>query len=586
MTRRFLAVLWQSEQEPATASLALETAKGAGMKLACRLPGFILMTRQIEAFAVNGEACTGAAAILGDLHFRHGPGDACRGSPGDTERLNHVLGNGELAARCWGSFLALRRRGEDGCLEAYHSPFSSLSAYYAQTTGALLLASDARLLAPLVLERPRVHWSSLAVHLAYDNFAFRSTCLNGIRELRCGELLEWAPGSRANAHWIWNPWQHAAPANRLDDREAALEILEREIIRCANARLQAISLPLLDLSGGLDSSILAALASRYGSEVCAVNMFSQATEGDERHFARAVAEQLGMPLVEAEPQAEMVDIRLCASPHLPRPHARSFVQEIDRLTIAASPQSTAFLNGGGGDAVFCHLQSSGPAVDVLRARGAGVEFFRTVHQVAEAAQVSFWIALRKTLAKAARRGGGVKLTQDRTFLVTDVLAEPFLDELPWPEPPAGMPAGKMEHVRGIYSSCFNMHGFARSGSLKAVFPLLSQPLVETCLRIPSWMWLGQGHDRYLAREVAAKWLPANVVWRRSKGGLGQLQRDIYWLNRSVMREMLLEGELQKAGVVDRAALEAELHPRSDLTSNRFPRLLRLCDFEAWASHWA
>lgn len=583
--RRFLAVLWHCEGEPKAVPAALRLARDMGMDSVLRAPGMLLMVQDMGAFSFDGPSGGGAGAVVGDVHHRHGPSDAFDGSPGEIEKLAQVCRNGKIAEQCWGSFLMLRRRHEDGVIEAYHSPFSSLPAYYFEAPGLVLLASDGDLLKTLLAEPLGIDWRSIAMHLARDDFAFRNTCIAGIRELRCGDALEWKRNGVPAVHAAWNPWQHAAPDSWLDDREDALERLEREMIRCTSARIHGLASPLLDLSGGLDSSILAVLSSRSGIDARAVNMFSPATEGDERSFARAVAERFGITLAEATPQAGEVDVRHCPSPHLPRPHARSFVQEIDRLTRAAAPQARSFINGGGGDAVFCHLQSSGPAADVLRSRGATAGFFRTVHEIAAAAQVSFWVALRLALAKGAMGRRDVKMVENTTFLVRDAIVRPSIDELPWPAPPKGVLPGKLEHVRSIYSSCFNMQGFARSSDLKAVFPLLSQPLVETCLQIPTWMWLGQGHDRFLARTIAAKWLPPHVAWRRSKGGLGQLQRDIYRLNKAVIREMLLDGALQRQGLIDRRAIEVQLAPASDLTSDQFPRLLRLCDFEAWMGHW-
>ncbi|MGK4422636.1 asparagine synthase-related protein, partial [Klebsiella pneumoniae] len=53
--------------------------------------------------------------------------------------------------------------------------------------------------------------------------------------------------------------------------------------------------------------------------------------------------------------------------------------------------------------------------------------------------------------------------------------------------------------------------------LPTVSPLLSQPLVETCLGVPSWLWFEGGRNRVVARRAFAGDLPADVIWRRSKG---------------------------------------------------------------------
>lgn len=608
MTRRFLAILWHpsdtsmrfaprkrtryqgyeagvtDEHEPGVVPAALHLACAIGMTEVLRTACMLVLVQDIDVTALHSTSDS-SGVVLGDIYYRHRPSGAFDGSPLEVERLLRICREGRLDDECWGSFLMLRQDNAGAVLEAYHSALSSLPVYHAEAQGAVLIASDADLLRTLVDEPPGIDWLGIAMQLGSDDIAFRRTGVMGIGELRCGEVLQLQHDHQPEVRRTWNPWRHAAPDNLLDDRGEALARLERELLRCISLRVRGLSMPLLDLSGGFDSSLLAALTSTNGVDVHAVNMFSPATEGDERGFARSVAKHLGIALAECAPEADRIDVRHCPSPHLPRPHARSFVQEIDRQTRIAAPQANAFINGGGGDAVFCHLQSSGPAADVLRAQGSPLAFLRTVHAIATAAQVSFWVALRLALAKAARPGHTVKLVESANFLAKEAIVRPLPADLPWPPPPRHILPGKLQHVRAIYSSCFNMQGFARSGSMKPVFPMLSQPLVETCLQIPTWMWLGQGHDRILARTVAANWLPPQVAWRRSKGGLGQLQRDIYRLHKGAISEMLLEGVLQKQGLLDRRAIEAQFAPASELTSDQFPRLLRLCDFEAWARHW-
>ncbi len=582
--RSFFAVLWPAGDEPPIVAAARSVVGNAQMVPLLKTRGLFVATRNLEAFPFAPQGAS-RGCVIGDIHYRHGPADAFDGSPTEIERIAGIFRSGAVSEQCWGSFLAFHSRSDDEPFDVRLSPFASLCAYYLVAQSALFIASDARFLANIAALRPAIDWDSVGCQLRFDNVSLRNTCLHGVQELRSGEVLRW---ENANAIITpsWNPWAYTDPDLSLAEDEPALELLERELLRCVATRTHGLENPLLDLSGGLDSSILAALSLRGGITPIAVNVFSTGTEGDERDYARSVASHLGIALAERSPQAEMVDVQRCASPQLPRPHARSFVQEIDRLTLTEAPGAAAFINGGGGDAAFCHLQSSGPAADVLYSHAASASFLRTVHQVADAAQCSFWLALRKTLAKAARRPRSIKLVETSTFLARDAGREPAHDQLPWPSPPpkSTLP-GKLEHVRGIYSSLFNINGFARTSHLKAVFPLLSQPLLETCLRIPTWMMLGQGHDRYLARRAAQKWLPGAVAWRRSKGGLGQLQRDIFRLNREVMREMLLDGELQKHGLVERGELEAHLRNGSELSSDRFPRLLRLCDLEAWARHW-
>ncbi|MCP2835015.1 asparagine synthase-related protein, partial [Salmonella enterica] len=69
-------------------------------------------------------------------------------------------------------------------------------------------------------------------------------------------------------------------------------------MNCVSAQLADAQHPLLQLSGGLDSSILAAVLHEMGTPFRAVTLATRDAEGDERRFARAVAGHLGIPLEE------------------------------------------------------------------------------------------------------------------------------------------------------------------------------------------------------------------------------------------------------------------------------------------------
>lgn len=578
--RTYLAVLSEGPVDHSIGPGAVRCAEELGLDVIAHGENLFIAVKDIERALLPQST----GAILGDVYYRHGPAGALDETPDALDGLIRSWRSGEISEKFWGSFLLIGRMGDAEPLRAYHSPFSSLPAFYTIINGSTVISSDARLLARVMGRTPAVDLATLALQLSIDDLSLRSTCLQDIRELRCGEALEIA-GASASVMGIWDVWRFTQAEMALLDKEDARERLERELLRSGASRLRGIGPSILDLSGGLDSSLLASLCSRNGLEVRAVNMFSPSTEGDERGYARTVASHLGIRLVEQAPDANEVDLMVCGRPDLPRPYIRSFVQETDRLTSKSLPHARAFVNGTGGDAVFCHLQSSAPAADILRDRNADQSYFRTVREVAGTAQCSVWDAMLKSLVKGTRRQPGVRIRAERSFLPDALPHRIPEEELPWSSPPYGVAPGKHEHVRHLYASTFNMHAFSRAASLKAIYPLLSQPLIETCLRIPSWHWIGKGFNRLPAREVASRWLPTTVAWRVSKGGLGQLQRDIYRLNRTHAREILLDGALQRHGLLDRQALEAALGPHGALHSDKFARILRLCDFEAWLNSW-
>jgi asparagine synthase (glutamine-hydrolysing) len=117
-------------------------------------------------------------------------------------------------------------------------------------------------------------------------------------------------------------------------------------------------------------------------------------------------------------------------------------------------------------------------------------------------------------------------------------------------------------------------------------PLISQPLVEACLRVPSWLWFEDGHNRFVARSAFRDQLPVDVLDRDSKGAPDCFVADLYDANRSKIRELLLGGLLRREKLLDDKAVDAALDNQAPVEGHGFLRLMRLVDAETWARSWS
>jgi asparagine synthase (glutamine-hydrolysing) len=145
--------------------------------------------------------------------------------------------------------------------------------------------------------------------------------------------------------------------------------------------------------------------------------------------------------------------------------------------------------------------------------------------------------------------------------------------------------GKAAHVRAIATLLNHLEGHGRAAFAPVLFPLLSQPVVEFCLAVPSWHWCEGGRNRSLARGAYAGRLPAAVIERRSKGAFDGFCARLFERNRACVGEMLLEGMLAGQEIIDRGAAEAAVRnpaPSAELVM----RLLALVDVEAWLQSWS
>jgi asparagine synthase (glutamine-hydrolysing) len=152
-------------------------------------------------------------------------------------------------------------------------------------------------------------------------------------------------------------------------------------------------------------------------------------------------------------------------------------------------------------------------------------------------------------------------------------------------PPKGALPGKAAHIVKLVRIQGTIDGFSRHDTPAQINPLLSQPIVEACLKIPTWEWVRGGRDRSVARRAFARDLPTAVIQRRSKGGPDSFAFDIIDQNRRLLSERLVNGELRRFKLIDPVAIHAALDPDRPIDPMQYLRLSGLAEAEAWVRHW-
>ncbi len=128
--------------------------------------------------------------------------------------------------------------------------------------------------------------------------------------------------------------------------------------------------------------------------------------------------------------------------------------------------------------------------------------------------------------------------------------------------------------------------FAQPGDPVRVSPLLSQPVMELALRIPTWFQLRKRRDRALARAAFAEDLPREILHRQDKGGAESIASSILSDNLPFLREMLTDGCVAHSGIIDRQRLTAVLAEEPAAQGVSSVPLFDLLGAELWARAWA
>ncbi len=523
--------------------------------------------------------------IVGALFDRRFPRRGASLDAAECQQITQSRGQ-RLIDGYWGSYVAAFAHA-DGAAHVVRAPFGELPCYWLESDRIVALASDPDLLVAAGLMRTSLNWDAMARELAWGDLRGDETCLEGLTALRGGERLSIdAQGTRVDP--LWSPWRFAAAGSEQSATSDA-EIVRRTAQNCVAARASEYAHVLLLLSGGLDSSIVAACLSASRTPFSLVTLTTRDPLGDELDYGRCVAEAVRQPLHEALREVSEIDPDRSTAARLPRPAGRLFEQETARIVRATGipAGAQAVFGGGGGDNVFCSLRSAAPAADRLLTIGPGRAFLGTARAVSDLAPASLvrviWAAIGRTLPGTRRSPAYC----DPSFLSEEARAAVRAAvPHPWLSPPRGALPGKAAHIKLLaYAESFQQ-GFDPQADLPMVTPLLSQPLVETCLAIPSWEWVAEGRNRAVARRAFAADLPARIISRRSKGTPDSFAAEIYERYRPKLRERVLGGLLAQHHLIDVTAARQAFDRSGSLAPENYRRLLRVADVESWARIWA
>lgn len=458
-------------------------------------------------------------------------------------------------------------------------------AYHREVDGLTVYFSDLRTASELGAEPSEADPDFLAQWLVYPQLRTERTGARDTRELLPG-IQRTISSQGASTSVVWSPWQFAGAERQILDFEGAAERLRRTALQAIPAQARGRGKLLLELSGGLDSSIVAAALKAGRVPFESLNFATRTAEGDERRFARAVAAATSNQHLEIEETDAPLELGLPEHRRL-RPGVSAVVAPLHRQFAlrGESLGAEAFVTGAGGDNVFCYLTTAAPVVDSWRSLGHAAALTDTLRDVSELCGCTSWTTARFALRKAVRAIWGTNAWRREQDFIRPEAAPSAPEPHPWLYPPEDALPGKLEHIAALIRIQHLIDPETRLSALPFVHPLIAQPLVELCLQIPTWLWVRGGHNRAVARHAFRGLLPAEVVDRRSKGRLEGMCLRSYLRHRADLAELLLGGLLRQAGLLDPDSVEDYLEREGPPGDARYYRLMELVSAELWLRSW-
>ncbi len=508
----------------------------------------------------------------------------------DERATGEILRTGgrHLVRNYWGGYVALLADREAGCGYALRDCSGKLPCYYRRFRDVTIVFADVGDLAPLELPAPSINWPYLAAFIHSSQSQVRACAFNEVQEVLAGECLKVRSRSWEQTS-LWDP-RAICLERRIDRYEDAVAALREVAQKCIDTWAGSTDSMLLGLSGGFDSAVVLGCLGQSPARpgITCLNQYTAASHEDERQYARAAAIRGGVRLLEVPmaAAADRFDSRLLAAPQTCKPAVTALFRwlEIDLVNRIAEGAGTRTLwTGQGGDHIFLQTADMWSAADYLEARGLRPGFVGAVRDAAVLSRQPYWFVLKSAFSR--RRGARPNsLAQTACFVAAAALPGDVDDYVahPWAADAGDLPRGKHMQIRFL-SQVVNRHRpIARFERAPQHHPLLSQPLMEVCLRIPTYLLLRGGRERGLAREAFADRVPVEILRRRDKGSIVSHAAEMLRQSEPFVRELLLEGVLAGAGVIVREELEPYIVHGQPFREEHLMPLLACIAAELWA----
>ncbi len=527
--------------------------------------------RQELAAAGYAFETQGDTEVLLALFLRHGPAA--------VTRLD-----GQYAYAIWDD--------ERQDLWLFRDRLGVLPLYYCFDGRSFAFASEIKALLPALPGPAEVDDASLGDYLAHRSVPWPHTLFQGVRKLAPGHWLHLDAKGELRSQPYWS--LPAAAPERGIAPERALEEVERALLHAVESRMVADVPVGAYLSGGIDSSLIVALMAKLrGGEP--VETFSAGfgdPRFDELPWARRVSQQLGTRHHEVVLAArDFEELWPKLSWHRDGPISEPADVAIYRLAETARPSVKVLLSGEGADELFAgypkHRLAAltalagvapaalrGPALGALEralpARASKLRILlRACAEAEEADRLQGWFAPFSARERLHLLGGSAERAGHR-----EIGARARGDAL----------------QRMLYVDCHTWlvdnllergDRMAMAASVESRPPLLDHQLVELAFRLPSSLKVRRGSGKWILKQVARKYLPAEIVDRPKLGFRVPLDAWFRGGLRELARDLLQSRDSFVATRMNRAAVGALLRDHESGRRNEEIRLWTLLGLEIW-----
>ena len=496
-----------------------------------------------QSIALKGAGTVPDAELVAMLFSRHGE---------------------SLFARLIGNFAMSLAMQDTGEVLLVRDRFGARQLFYVAIGSGWAWASEIKSLCP-ILDRVALDPEGLrqAIHYRYMT---GETLIEGVNQVLPACFVRLAMGSKPVETHYWK--FEFRPSTTDDHLEPWADRVDAGLDTCfARLKEQHRDIGIL-LSGGVDSSLLAAKAARSGFRTCVALTGKWSGENPELEWAIAVARHLGI-------EHQIVDIEdsyleecfpwLVWRMEEPPRHYNSFV--LAKLFEVASTRIGTLLSGHTADTMFGPLSCI--KIDAFKRRHAQLQFIPPPIRMALAATLRFDGSMRahrlkdylqldehgyaKTLFKIRHSSAGARAfgRHFRNAAASSRAVSQYYNTLE----ATTERFQRFDLYTFVQTNMVVLDRLAAPFGICVEMPFLSPDIVNTALELPIGLKADRNGAKPVLKTLAARYFPKGWIYRTKQGFPTDTSR---WLRGPLSRwtQILSEKRTASRGLLDISALQA------------------------------
>lgn len=507
------------------------------------------------------------------------------------QEADAIIKNLQLLTKSyWGRYSGILYDEVTKQINLVRDPLGLNTLFYMQTKNGIFFATDIALIYDCLDDKPSLNMHYFADYIIGKNYALSSTPFNSIFELHPGMGFRVSLNNSIKEELLWDisSYKGTYISDKNEHEQILLHTLKQSI-KSWTADSKGVC---VELSGGLDSSGVMILLSEVLSsnqKLIGINYIdSKEPSGNEIAYAQEVANICNAPLYFIDWQSAALFHEAQSVWRSNKPTTFLLFENIENQLrdLAFSQDCSQIMNGQGGDHVFMAPPYDNSLADYWLQKGikgSSIPLWELSAYFRMPLSTLLWKNIKEVGNYYTGRAKNQKVSNsffNKDFLDTYTLTKDYLESATKNHYP-----GKALHIQSLAHAVSFADRNQRIPGMIFGHPLLSQPVVELGLQIPTYQSFSGGHDRIIFRNAISRLKQTTALWRTHKGDTTASMIKQLAINTDRIAEMLKNSILINSGMINKAWLEENLQQIKHGKIDNLWLIIKIITAQRWLDQW-